>query len=206
MKKLLCILLFCLPLLGWSAEPEAVSESFQSYKSAILDQKGESAVRLVTKRTVEEYQKYVDWALSADRKTLESLSFINRFQTFLLKHRIPLDTLKKLNGRSTFVYAVDRDWIGKNGVIRTTLGEIDVADKRANAEVIIGGQKVPNRFQFIKEEGIWKFDLIQVMRDTDQALKVAAKQKGLSENEFMFSLIETISGKKVNDSIWTPIQ
>ncbi|MEW6747066.1 MAG: arylsulfatase [Planctomycetota bacterium] len=123
-------------------ESDAVVKSFQEYKSAILEQEGQVAVGPVTKRTVDEYQHYVDWALSADRNTLELLSFINRFQVFLLKHRIPADTLRQLDGQSVFAYAVDRDWIGKNGVIRTTLGKVDVANNRATAEVLIGGKTV----------------------------------------------------------------
>ena len=47
---------------------------------------------------------------------------------------------------------------------------------------------------------------LREIADTDQALKAAAKQKGTTEDEFIFSLIETISGRKVEDSIWTPIQ
>jgi len=78
MKKLLCILLFCFPFLGWSAESEAVSESFQSYKSAILRQKGESAVRLVTQRTVEEYRNY-EWGFYGFSMQLDALEsdFVN---------------------------------------------------------------------------------------------------------------------------------
>jgi hypothetical protein len=114
--------------------------------------------------------------------------------------------LKKLDGQSAFAYAVDRDWIGKNGVIRTTLGKVDVANNRATAEVLIGGRLAPNRFQFSKESGRWKFDLVQTLRDADQALKATARQLGTTEEKFMFSLIETTSGKKVDKTIWIPIQ
>ncbi|HYG22611.1 MAG TPA: hypothetical protein VEH04_07515 [Verrucomicrobiae bacterium] len=207
MRTLTAALICIVAITGCTpGESDAVVKSFQEYKSAILEQKGQVAVGLVTKGTVDEYQHYVDWALSADRQTLESLSFINRFQVFLLKHRIPADTLKQLNGQSVFAYAVDRDWIGKNDAIRTTLGKVDVANSRATAEVLIGGKRSPNRFQFLKEDGRWKFDLIQVIRDTDHALKAAAKKQGATEDEFMFSLIETVSGKRVEDAIWNPIQ
>lgn len=192
--------------MAFAGEPEAVAKSFGDYKSAILNQRGEVAVGLVTRRTIDEYQRYVDWALAADRKTMESLSFINRFQVFLLRHRVPADMLQQLDGRSAFVYAVDRDWIGKNGVIRSTLGTVEVANNRATADVLISGEKVPTRFQFTKEAGTWKFDLIQVIRDTDQALKAAARQKGMTEDDFMFSLIETVSGRRVEETIWTPIR
>jgi hypothetical protein len=68
---------------------------------------------------------------------------------------------------------------------------------------LIDGQAAPNRFQFSKEDGVWKFDLIHVIHDTDLALKAAAKQSDVLENEFIFSLIETLTGKKIDDTIWT---
>lgn len=128
LKQLIIAFICWLPLVAFAGESEAVSRSFQNYKSAILAQNGDVAADLVTRRTVDEYQHYLNWGLTGDRQTLESLSLINRFQVILLKHRIPADTLKQLDGRSLFVYGVDRDWIGKSGVIRTTLGKIDVAD------------------------------------------------------------------------------
>lgn len=90
-------------------------------------------------------------------------------------------------------------------MIRTALGKMEVADNLATAQVLIDNQVAPNRFQFSKEDGIWKFDLIHVIHDTDRALKAAVKQSGVSENEFIFSLIEILSGKKIDDTIWTPI-
>jgi len=35
-------------------------------------------------------------------------------------------------------------------------------------------------------------------------MKMAAKQSGMSEDEFLFTILESISGKKVDDSIWMP--
>lgn len=189
-----------------AAERDDVQMAFDGYKSAILTMDGARAAELVSERTIEEYQNYVDWARSADRKTLESLSLINRFQVIILRHRIPARELGELNGRTAFIYAVDRDWIGKNGVIRTTLGAIDTSDGRATAEVLIGGQKTPNRFQFIKEQKQWRFDLITVMWDANSAFQALAKQQGISEEELIFSLVETVSGKKVPETIWNPVK
>ena len=206
MKAIIYSLLFSIALTACTPrESGEVAKCFQEYKSAILEQNGEVAVGLVSKRTVDEYQNYVNWALSADRKTLESLSRTNRFQVLLLKHRIPAETLKQLDGRSAFIYAVDRDWIGKNGVIRTSLGKVDTASDRATAEVLVDGKRAPNRFQFLKENGKWKIDLVALIQDTNQTLKSAASQAGKTEGEFMFSLIESVSGKKIEDAIWTPI-
>jgi hypothetical protein len=187
-----------------ASEHEDVQMAFDGYKSAILAKDGARAAKLVAERTFEEYQNYVDWARSADRRTLESLSLINRFQVIIIRHRIPARELEKLNGRTAFIYAVDHDWIGRNSVIRTTLGAIDISDGHATAEFLIGGQKAPNRFNFIKEQKQWRFDLITVMRDSNSAFQALAKQNGISEEELIFSLVETVSGKKVPETIWNP--
>lgn len=183
---------------------ESVEDCFSSYRKAILDQDGDTAVTFLSNATIHEYQRYVDWALTAEQQELESLSFINRMQVIILRHRIPLETLRSLDGRSAIIYAVDRDWIGKDSVIRTKVGKIEITDNRATSEVIIGGQKAPNRFQFRYEGDSWKFDLISLLRDSNTAMKGAAKQAGLSEDEFLFTILESISGEKVDESIWMP--
>lgn len=216
MKLLVSLALLSLSISACNEEPskgseiegrasiEGVRACFESYKSAILDQDGEKAVRFLSRSTIDQYQEYIDLALAAERRELETLSFINRMQVILLRHRVPLETLEDLDGRSAIVYAVNRDWIGKNGVIRTELGKIDVIDKRATAEVLIGGQKAPGRFQFRRETESWKFDLISVLQNTNTAMKAAVKQSGLEENEFLFTVLESVSGKRVDEGIWTP--
>lgn len=189
----------------YAGDADGVKKTFADYRSAVLDQRGKDAVQLLSKATIDEYQKYVDWALKADKKTLESLSMMNRLQVMTLRHRVEPETLRKLTGKSAIIHAVDRNWIGKNGVIRTSLGKIDVVENSATAEVIIGERKTPQRFQFNKENGVWKFDLVRVMMNINAAFKETAKRAGMSENEFIFHALESISGKKVDDSIWVPV-
>lgn len=186
------------------SDVQGVSACFEAYKGAILAQEGEAAVEHLSQSTIDEFQNYVNLALTAEREELEALSFINRMQVVLMRHRIPVETLRDLTGRSAIVYAVDRDWIGKNGVIRTELGEVSTHDDRATAEVIIGGQKAPTRFQFRREKEAWKFDLLSVLRDGNTAMKQAAEQAGMDEDEFLFTITESVSGKKIDESIWAP--
>lgn len=183
---------------------QGVFECFAAYKGAILAQQGETAVGHLSRSTIDEYQNYVNLSLTADREEIAELSFINRMQVILMRHRIPLETLRELDGRSAIVFAVDRDWIGKDAVIRTELGDVSVYNDRATAEVAIGGQKAPTRFQFRRENGKWKFDLLSVLRDSNSAMKRAAEQAGMDEDQFLFSITESVTGKKIDESIWTP--
>lgn len=215
----LAVLLLSLPACeqeqaGSGAEVSSTEESaarevagcFAAYKDAILSQQGEAAVDRLSRNTVDEFENYVGMALGAEREELEALSLINRMQVILMRHRIPLETLRELTGRSAVVYAVDRDWIGKDEVIRTELGEVSIHGDRATAEVIIGGQVAPNRFQFRREYGSWRFDLLPLLRDGNTAMKYAAQQAGMDEDEFLFLLLESVTGERVDDSIWTPLQ
>ena len=211
MNYLLAVCLFALALVSCdknarSDDPEAVQQCFDSYKAAILAQDGEEAVAELSKETIEAYQEYVDTALSGDEAAVRALSFINRMQVLLLRHRVPLDTLATFDGRRCLVYAVDNDWIGKNGVIRTELGKINVSNDRATTEVLIEGQLAPNRFQFRRENEDWKFDLNSIMVDSNMAMKEAVKQAGMDEDEFIFALIESVSGEKLDSSIWLPLR
>jgi len=199
-----CITIEC----GSNPSPDAqgIQKTFDAYKTAILNTDGPTAAAHVSKRTIDEYQQYVDWCRLADRQTLETLSTINKFQVLLLKHRIPKDDLMKMDGEAVFIHAVNNDWIGKNSVIVTTIGDIQTSDGRGTAAVSMNQEKAPSRFHFIEEEGSWKFDLIQTLRDADQILKMQMRQLGLEEDEFIFRMIESVSGRKVPASIWEPLE
>jgi hypothetical protein len=187
-------------------EKDDVLAAYNSYKEAILAQKGEEAAGWVSKGTIDAYQEYVDWALEADRKTVEGLSMINRVQVLTMRHRVPAEELRKSTGKSIFAHAVKEDWIGKDGTIRTELADdIAVAGDRATGSALVGGKAAPLKFHFRKEEGKWRFDLVELMKATSPAFEAAAKQAGMEENELIMKILETVSGKKPEESIWTPV-
>ncbi len=186
-------------------QEEKVKEAFESYKRAILRQSGIEAVEIVTQGTIDEYQKYVGWAKSAPKDELEGLSFVNRMQTLILRHRVPRRLLKQMTGKDAFVYAVNRDWIGKNSVVSTAVGKIEVFEHQAVADAHVAENKLPFPFLFRKEEGKWKFDLVRLLKNTNVALLATSKQSGMEENAFIFMLIESASGKRVSETIWEPV-
>ena len=208
-RSFIVILTFCTLLTGCtkpSLDAMEIQCTFDAYKSAILSMDGSASVDQIAQRTLNEYQKYIDWCLHADRRTLQNLSTINKMQVFLIKHRIPVDELKEMTGEKAFIYAVDHDWIGKKGTIVTTINDIQVSGSRATTATLSNKKKTPMRFHFTKEEGAWKLDLTQTLRDTDAVLKAQIEQAGISEDDYIFRIIEMISGRKVLNSIWEPIE
>lgn len=210
MKRYLIAMLTLCSLATGCAKPSSdvadIQHTFDAYKAAILSTDGSAAVRQIAQPTLNEYQNYIDWCLHADRETLQSLSALNKMQVFLLKHRIPADELKQMNGEKAFVYAVDHDWIGKEGTAVTTIADIQVSGDTASAATQVNGRKQSIRFNFVKENGRWKLDLTKTLQDTDALLGFQISQAGVPENEYILRSIEMITGRKVADNIWDPME
>src|SRR5687767_4748366 len=181
-----------------SSDPESknVLDTFESYRSALLEQDGVSAAENVTKATIEMYQEHRDLAVSGSEKTVKELSMINRMQVLLIRHRIDPKLLKEMDGRAVFVHAVNQNWIGKNSVLRLNLQDVVVRGTRASAKATLDGQASADRFHFVKEQDKWKVDLARVFQGSDQVLQRQARQKGMEENEFLFSVITSVSGRR----------
>jgi hypothetical protein len=202
----LFLAILALTACGGRSENDAILETFSGYKQAILNKDGAAAVQHVPRETIDYYQQMVDWSLTADRDSLESLSTINKLGVLLMRQRIPADKLRMLDGKEAFIYAVDNGWIGERSTIATEIGDIQISGDRATAAVYINAQKAPLRYHFAKENGSWTFNLLKAMTAGDQGLKMAIRKAGMPENEFLLSLLESVSGRKVPDSIWEPLE
>jgi hypothetical protein len=210
MKRYALILLALLPLLSGcssdAADKEAVRKAFDAYKTAILAGDGDAAAASVSQTTLDQYQKYVDWALHADRATVQALPLLDKMQVLTLRHRIPHDKWQGMTGESAFIYAVNNNWIGKNQVEAAELGDIYPYVVRASADVIMNKKKTRVRFFFLKEKGAWKFDLVRLMEGFDAALKAELKRSRVPADKFILDAIGSVSGNKPTDAIWEPIQ
>lgn len=189
---------------GSAADQKGVRDCFTSYRDAILNQRGSEAVEKVNQATLDYYERVRGLALSAPEQEVRNLSTIDKMMVLLLRHRLPLDLLRGMNGRELFSYGVNRGWIGKEDVMEAELGTIRVSGEQASAVYIKGGQRTPLKYQFTKEGGQWKIDLTTIMPAVNQALKQLIQQQGVSEEEFLFDILEAISGEKVSPQIWQP--
>ncbi|MCA9255700.1 MAG: hypothetical protein KDA33_08670 [Phycisphaerales bacterium] len=187
------------------AQRIAVRECFSAYRKAVLDAEGKTSADLVTASTLDIYQKYMDHAMASDRKTIEALPLTDRLIVLSIRHRIPHEEARSMNGRTLFEYAVEHGWIGKSSVIGTKVRTVEVADGHASAAMMVNGREAPFRFRFELQDEKWRFDLTSVMTFADTAFKAAAQQSGQEENEFLNTMLEAVSRKPVADSVWEPI-
>ena len=128
MLRWLILSLLLIPLFDARAagDEAAVRATFAAYKAAVLAQQGERAADNVTTGTLREYARYRELALSAPRAALEALPMTERLQVLIIRARVPAADLRAMDGRRVFTHAVDRGWIGREGVERSELGTVQV--------------------------------------------------------------------------------
>jgi hypothetical protein len=206
-QSALLALMFCHlvePVRAIQSDEQLVRQTFINYKEAILQQRGQSAVRLISSATLQYYARMRTIALEGLEKEVRQLTPMNKIMVLTLRHRISTDELRATTPETVFILAVNQGWIGKTSVIDSDIGQIRVVHKDASAQYVKGGEPTPLKYRFTKENGEWKIDLTALMPVADQAMSTLIKQEGLDEDKFIISLIESVSGKKVSSSIWTP--
>ena len=207
-KHLLLFLVTCFIFVSaceTDTEVKMIQESFENYRSAILNRKGELAYTLVDINTKKYYEKTINMILHLSEIETKKLSLLNKVNVLMARHRIEPDVLTKMSGKSFFVYAVDNGWIGEESVSNLQIEVVEINDNFAKTHIVTEEGEAPFGFSFRREDGKWRIDLTSMFSISNVAFSKQAENMGVSENEFIFMILESISGKKVESKIWNPI-
>lgn len=188
---------------GGSSEKAKVSAVFERYRNALVRLDGKTAVTCVSSGTIQAYQEYCDLAFKGDKSSINSLSMINRMQVLIIRHRIKPELLETMDGRKVFAYSVDKGWTSK-GTGNLGITGVSVLSARATARMTKNGKETNEIFYFVRENGKWLVDLSTAFMRMDQAFQALARKQDMEENDFIFSIITSVSGQKVTENIWIP--
>lgn len=187
-----------------ASEDELVADTFNSYKAAVMNDRGEEAAGLLSKSTTDYYAEMRDLALHASRSELMELSTVNLMQALMFRHLIAPDRLKQMSGREIIAHAVDHGWTGKDSVAPLVLKSVHVVEDTAVADIVSERGSGVAKFRFNKEDGSWKVDLMPVIAATSVLFDRIAASQGVTREDLIFSTLSAISGRQVADSIWSP--
>jgi len=191
---------------GQKSEEKLVRKSFDNYKSSILNDKGEEAVKYVDSRTIKYYSDILELVKTADSSKVETLSILDKIIVFSIRHRTSKEDVLSFDGKTLLVFAIKSGMVGKNSVANNSIGDVTIDSSFAKGQFIANGNKGPFYFHFYKEEQLWKIDLTSLFPVSTTAFKKMADDSGQNENEYLFSLLEMITGNKPNSQIWQPIK
>lgn len=209
MKKITCIFFLFLFItnvcFSQTKEQKAVVQAFENYKSSILDDRGEEAVKYVDSRTIKYYGDMLELVKTADSAKVNSLSLLDKLMVFSIRHRTSKKDILSFDGKKLLIYAIKSGMVGKNSVQNNSIDEVTVENDFAKGQFINGTKKTPFYFHFYKEDQQWKIDLTSLFDVSNMAFSKVIEQSGQPENEYLFTLLEIVSGNAVGPEIWQKV-
>jgi len=184
-------------------DEEDILEVFEQYRVAILAANGEAAYDLVDKTTRDYYDRILDSVRYASEEESRSMSKLEKLFVLRSRHQISKDNLSSWDGESYFQHAVDSGWIDKGSVSTTEITDIEITGDAASSKLQQDEDVAPFGFEFNRESSGWKLNLISVFSLGEMTLDTIVKQSESKEDDVIVSIVESISGEKVNESIWT---
>jgi hypothetical protein len=205
-SRILLLLLFVTSAcFAQKKEQKGVIQAFENYKSSILKDRGEEAVKYVDSRTIKYYGDILELVKTADSTKINSLSLLDKLMVFSIRHRTSKENILSFDGKQLLVYAIKSGMVGKSSVVNNSLGEVIIEGDFAKAQFVNNGKATPFYFHFYKEEQQWKMDLTSIFAISNMAFSKVREQSGQAENEYLFTLLEMITGKKVGPEIWQKV-
>jgi len=210
MNKKTIILLLAIVLsissFGQRKEKKLVQQSFDNYKSAILNGNGVEAIKYVDSRTFSYYSDILDKTKNADSLALDSLDAMDKLIILSVRHRATKKEILAFNGKTLLIYAIKEGLISKNSVENSKIGDVKIDGDFAKGQFVVNGKKAPLYFHFYKENKAWKVDLTSVFPMARAAFRQMIDESRVEENKYLLMLLEITTGKKANKDIWEIIQ
>lgn len=200
----------CILCIGCSSRPPTESDEIKSayrrYCDAIVHGDGAAASSMVSRDTLQRYQEFHDLALTADEGTLGAAPVSTRLQVLLLRQRMDAAALTPLDGAGLFAHFIQQKWLDPAGFADTQLVQPALDEDRAQAVVQRGDRLTRERMYFLREGDEWKVNLLPSLTTTDRHIEDAAAGKGVSEREYLESLVAEVTKEPVREGIWQPLQ
>lgn len=208
MRNILTFLAVCIAtgVFGQKNEEKVIQQTFQNYKTAILAGHGEDAVQYLDSHSIKYYEDIIQHVRNSDSATVENLSILDKLIVFSIRHRAERKDILSFDGKSLLVYAIKSGMVGKNSVANNSVGDISVIGNTAKGQLIVNGTPTPMYFEFNKEQNIWKIDLTSLFEVSTAAFKTMADDSGESESNYIFMLLEMMTGKMPTAEIWRPVR
>ncbi len=186
-------------------DEELVRKAYDNYEACLLNNNGDNAVRYVDSRTIKYYSEILDLVKNADSANVDTLSIFDKLTIFTIRQLISKEDILSFDGKKLLTYSINIGMNEKNSFDKTSIGDVIIVDNFAKGQFIINGQEMPYFLHFYKEEQ-WKYDMTSTFTILIPAVQKMADASGLSENEYIFTMLTMLTGKKPTREIWQPIK
>ena len=204
MKTSLCLFLLLFSFfLHAQDNVSTINEVFTSYQAAVVNDKGIEAAQYLDSHSIAYFNKILENVRSADSVALESLSLPEKFNVLMVRHLSTKKEIMALTPQKLAAFNYTHGWGGKDDLQDATLGKVKIKNNTATAPLVKDGKKTDTTYTFYLEGSEWKIDITPFVHEGEKDFQDMLQ--GKSENEFIFGMLELMSGKTPSRSIWKKV-
>jgi len=182
-----------------AAEAEAVHAVLRAYFDAVTHRDGAAAVQAVTRTTRGYYARMRDLALTATEAQVRAAPLMDRVSILMYRHRVPAGVLRTLAGDSAFAHTISAGWVAATAGEPPAMGPVFGRGDRAIM------RDRGTSMQFVREDGAWRWDMMPLIRGASREF-AASLPGGMTEEQFIFRVLEMSTGRPASPSVWQPVQ
>ena len=184
-----------------------VEQTFYTMLRALRKYESGTVLALADQATWSYFSDLKNLALTADREVIEKLKPIDRFQVLALRHIKDRQELTDMTEEGLFKQAVLQGWffVGYKPEVRIDYIDIMPGGNEAMADIIVNSIIPDERLEFVKEKGLWKMNLLQLLPRQEEKILATLHQKGQSEEEFFWNFLQQETGRAPSPDIWEPV-
>ncbi len=186
-------------------EAAEVSAAFERYRAAILAQDADAAYAMIDRTTRGYYHELLQAVVHARPRDMSQLMIMVKLAIIQSRRDVPAEQLIAFDAEDYFKHSVARGWFSKDTMRAISLVAIEIDGDRARSSVERDGQLVQSGYEFQREDGAWKINLMPALIAGEWAMQQIVAASGKSEDDFIFDLVEAHSGARPDASIWEPI-
>ena len=184
--------------------PPELEKCFSAYKAAILNNKGEDAVKYLDSHSMDYFTMILEKVQGADSVAIEALSLSDKFNVLVIRHLATKKDILAFTPATMTAFAFNNGMGGQTNLEASTLGKAKIKGNNAKAYLMVDGKKTNTEYEFNLEDGQWKIDITASMAKAETEMKDMLQ--GKDENEFIFVMLELMNGKVPTNSIWKKIK
>ncbi|APU16368.1 MULTISPECIES: hypothetical protein [Actinoalloteichus] len=182
-----------------------VQEAFDIYTEAALARDGERATAVLASPVHRFYDEARHLALSATADELHGLSPTTQITVYVFRAEVDPELLRSGSVTELLTEAFVRGLIGEQAIDSAELGSIEVDGDTASAEVFSDGEEIPYRFQFLREDEVWKVDIGPIVEIADETFTMMAEQQDIPVEQFVEDMLVQQYGPEEAAALANPL-
>lgn len=174
------------------AEIRAVWANYEKHLQA---KQGDELALLLASPAIAYYGRMKRLALTGTPEAVAKAGMLMRLSVYTVRHLATATELKAMDTRKFIAWNVNLGLVSTMGKHKVELVNIRVNGDRAEAAIRAGASTSPPLFDFIREGGAWKIDVVKAVRVMEPLIQSRLSEAGLSEEQILAIMIRPYSTK-----------